>query len=90
MTDASPDYLLNILDAETAKKVWSHLRGIRIYFPKCKSEHDEIRTLYKQMTTTRADRIRRLSELYEMSESQIRKVTKENKSLFEDTDNEEN
>ena len=84
MIDATPDYLLNILDETTAKKVWAHLRGVRIYFPKCKSVHDEIRALYKNMKNNRADAVKRLAALYEMSESQIRRITKEQGELFEE------
>ena len=83
MIDATPDYLLNILDEATFKKVWSHLRGVRIYFPKCKSVHDEIKELYKGMKIERADAVKRLASLYEMSESQIRRITKEQGGLFE-------
>ena len=84
MIDATPEYLLNVLDADTAKKVWRHLRGVRIYFPKCKSTHDDIRTLYSQMGTDRATSIKRLSELFDLSIDQIRRITKEQRSLFEE------
>ena len=84
MTDVSPVYLLNIIDEETAKKVWRHLRGVRIYFPKCKSVHNEIRELYKNMKVEKADAVKRLASLYEMSESQIRRIVREQGGLFEE------
>lgn len=84
MIEATPEYLLNVLDDATFKKVWSHLRGVRIYFPKCKSKHDEIRELYKSMKADRACAVKRLAELYEMSESQIRRITKKQGELFEE------
>lgn len=82
MIDASPEYLLNILDKETAIKVWRHLQGMRIYFPKCKSKHDEIRTLYNSMNIERSESIRRIAQLFEMSEDQIRRITKTQGELF--------
>ena len=86
MTDATPEHLLMILDNETAKKVWSHLRGFRIYFPKCKSKHDEINTLYNNLIRgiPRAGAVKRLSKMFEMSETQIRRITKKQGVLFEE------
>jgi len=82
MIDVSPDYLLSKLDVDTAKEVWRHMRGMRIYFPICKSKHDEIRTLYNSMSTERSERIKRIAQLYEMSEDQIRRITKTQGELF--------
>lgn len=82
MIDVSPDYLLSELDVETAKKVWRRMRGMRIYFPICKSKHDEIRALYNSMSIGRSERIKRIAELYEMSEDQIRRITKTQGELF--------
>ncbi len=76
MTDVTPEYLLNILDADTARRVWNHLRGVRIYFPKCRSRDDEIRTIYAQMSTARAERIKRLSELQGYNK-EVQKVLEE-------------
>ena len=82
--EASPEYLLNMLDKETAKKVWKQLQGMRIYFPKCKSRNDEINTLYNQMKIPRSERIKRLAELFEISDDQIRRITKKQGELFEE------
>jgi len=82
--EASPEYLLNMLDEETARKVWKHLQGMRIYFPKCKSRNDEINTLYQGMKIPRSERIKRLSDLFEISQDQIRRITKKQGALFEE------
>jgi len=83
IVDVPPAYLLNILDAQTAKKVWRELSGCRLYFPKCKCEHDEIRTIYHQMgDIKRVEKIKRLSDMFEKSEEQIRRVTSIQKGLF--------
>ena len=42
MIDVTPEYLLNILDKETAIKVMTHLEGMKIYFPKNLIKHDTI------------------------------------------------
>ncbi len=86
MIDMSAGSLLMVLDEDTAKKVWSAFRGCRIYFPKCKSEHDEIQSLYNKMmegSTTRPEAITRLSQLFGKDERQIRRITKAQGGLFE-------
>ena len=84
MIDVPPVYLLDIVDIETAKKIWRRMRGMRVYFPICKSRDDEINTLYNEMQLSRSERIKRLAELFEMSEDQIRRITKKQGDLFEE------
>lgn len=84
MIDVTPEYMLGYLDVETLRKVWRGMRGTRVYFPVCKSKHDEIRALYNSMQTDRADAVRQLAALYEMSESQIRRIVREQGGLFEE------
>jgi len=87
MNDVTPEYLLNVVDEETALKIWENLEGMRIYFSKNTPRHYNIRKDYKTMRnnyTTRPEAIKRLSYKYELSQSQIRKITKEeNKKLFD-------
>jgi len=87
MTDVTPEYLLNAVDEETALKIWENLEGMRIYFSKNTPKHYKIRKDYKLMInryTTRPEAIKQLCSKYELSESQIRKIIKEeNKKLFD-------
>ena len=78
MIEASPEYLLNVVDEETAFKIWEQLEGIRIYFPKNLVKHSHIIEDYKQLIKNyyqRHEAIKELSYKYEMSQSQIRRVT---------------
>jgi len=84
MIEATPEYLLNVLDKETALKVWRSLRGVRIYFPKCKSEHDEIRELFKNMTSDKPESVKTLMYVFDKSESQIRNIIRQQGGLFEE------
>jgi len=87
MVDVTPDYLLNIVDKETAQKIWESLEGMRIYFPKCKTNHNKIQEDYESMQkrfTTKANAIRLLSSKYEMSETQIRRIIGTKKKILFD------
>ena len=84
MIDVTPEYMLNFMDIESLRKVWRGMRGTRVYFPVCKSVHEEIREIYKLMRTERADAVKQLAALYEMSESQIRRIVREQGELFEE------
>jgi len=78
MIDITPEYLLNIVDEATAFKIWEQLEGMRVYFPSKFMQHHHIREDYKQMIERyyqRAEAIKELSYKYEMSQSQIRRVT---------------
>jgi Mor family transcriptional regulator len=79
MIEASPEYLLNVVDEETAIKIWDSLAGMRIYFKSTTPQHYKINNDYKLMMsryTSRANAVKQLMSKYEMSESQIRNITK--------------
>ena len=77
MTDVTPEYLLNVVDEDTALKIWQHLEGMRMYFPKTAIRHYKIKQDYKKMINnciTNAEAIRQLSIKYDMSQSQTRRI----------------
>ncbi len=85
MIDVTPEYLLNILDKETAIKVMTHLEGMKIYFPKNLIKHDTIIKDFQYMKKQRHvkhEAIKELSYKYEMSESQIRRIVAKKISIF--------
>lgn len=84
MIDVTPEYMLNFIDIDSLRKLWRGMRGTRVYFPVCKSVHEEIRELYNAMQTERVDAVKQLAALYEMSESQIRRIIKQQGGLFEE------
>jgi hypothetical protein len=89
MTDIDAKSLLLVLDKETAKKVWYTFKGCRITFPKCECEQDEIASMYRNMVksgTRKPDAIKRLAEVFEFSERNIRRIIKKEVELFADTD----
>ena len=78
MIDVTPEYLLNIVDEETAFKIWEQLEGIRIYFLKNLVKHSHLIEDYKQLIKNyykRAEAVKELEYNYEMSNSQIRRIT---------------
>jgi len=78
MIDVTPEYLLNIVDEETAFKIWEQLEGMRIYFPSKLVLHHHIKEDYKQLIKKyyqRHEAIRELEYRYELSNSQIRRIT---------------
>ena len=77
MIEATPEYLLNIVDEATAFKIWESLEGMRIYFPKGTIKHHNIKQDFKLLIDKhylKLEAIKELSYCYEMSESQIRRV----------------
>ncbi len=91
MIEANESYIVDELSelGVSNEQIRGFLRkfsGWRIYIRKKKSEYDEIRTLYAQITGSgvqRSDAIRKLSEIFEKSESRIREITREQEILFE-------
>jgi len=86
MVDVTPEYLLNIVDEETAIKIWEQLEGMRIYFPKNIVKHNNIKRDYKIMMGKyypKAEAIKELSCKYELSADQIRRITKKECEVFE-------
>lgn len=78
MSDVTPEYLLNIVDEVTAFKIWEQLEGMRIYFPKNLVKHSHIKEDYKQLIKKHYQRHEAIKELeyrYELSNSQIRRIT---------------
>ena len=87
MIEATPEYLLNIVDEDTAFKIWEQLEGLRIYFPNKFIKHYNIKKDYKQMAEGHTDKssiIRQLSYKYELSTKQIKRIiSKEDKKPFD-------
>ena len=86
MIEATPEYLLNIVDEDTAFKIWKHLEGMRVYFPQNFIKHYHIKEDYNQMMQRKANKInaiRQLNYKYELSTKQIRRIiSKEDKEPF--------
>ena len=77
MIDAAPEYLLNIVDEQTAFKIWEQLEGMRVYFPKNIIKHQNIKRDFKLLIDkfySKLEAIKELSYRYEMSESQIKRI----------------
>ena len=47
--EATPEYLLNVVDEETALKIWNCFQGMRIYFSKTTIRNYHIVKDYKVM-----------------------------------------
>ena len=86
ITDVGIVSLLDILDEEGIRKLCRHFKGCRIYFPKVKSEHDEIRKLYEHMIKNGNEKtaIKRLSIIFDKSEKQIKRVIRYKRGLFDE------
>jgi len=84
IVDITPEYLIPVIGVELTKKLMQQFRGCRIYMPKCKSEHDEIKNIFNSMTGTHSQKIKQLSQMYDKSESQIRNIVKKQGVLFEE------
>lgn len=82
--DLTPEYLIPIIGVKLTKRVMQECRGCRIYMPKCKSEHDEIKNMFNSMTCEHSQKIKQLSQMYDKSESQIRNIVKKQGELFEE------
>ena len=77
MIEATPEYLLNIVDEKIAFKIWEQLEGMRIYFPKGIVKHHNIKKEFKLLIDkyySKIEAIKELSYRYEMSNSQIRRI----------------
>ncbi len=75
------------IEDKKIKKLIERFEGWRIYIRKKRGEYERIRDMYKQMTNMglkRAEAVKRLSSLYEKSESRIRVITAERKGLFDE------
>jgi Mor family transcriptional regulator len=85
IVDATPEYLLNVVDEETAIKIWESLGGLRIYFKSNTLKHYKIKKDFEEMKkrlATNADAITQLSYKYELTKDQIRKILRKDKLLF--------
>ena len=82
--DITPEYLIPVIGVELTKKLMQQFRGCRVYIPKCASEHIAIQEDYKQMNCTNPQKIKKLSQIYEKSESQIRNIVKKKSVLFDE------
>ena len=77
--EATPEYLLNVVDEDTALKIWNCLQGMRIYFSKATIRNYHIIKDYNAMINkyyARSEAIKELSCKYEISTYQIRRITK--------------
>ena len=87
MIEATPEYLLNVVDEETALKIWNYFQGMRIYFSKNSIRDYYIVKDYKVLIDKyyrRAEAIKELSCKYEISTDQIRRIVKREKmEMFE-------
>ncbi len=91
MIDANEFYVVERLkeleiDPEKIRRFIETFEGWRIYFRKKQNEYERIREVYRQMRAqgvSRADVVRKLSEIFEKSESRIRYITAEQGSIFE-------
>ena len=87
MIEATPEYLLNVVDEETAITIWKSLAGMRIYFKATTHKHHKIKTDYKILLdryTSKANAVKQLMYKYEMSESQVRNIIRsDDKILFD-------
>jgi len=75
------------LSEKQIKEFLKRFAGWRIYFRKKQNEYEEIRVIYKQMIKagmSRSDAINELSVIFNKSKSRIRKITKEQKGLFDE------
>lgn len=84
MIDVTPECFVDIVGEENAIKIMRALKGCRIYIPKCRTIHDEIKQDYKSLTSDHRKKIKILSEAYEISEQQIRKILRDQKGLFDE------
>jgi len=84
IVDITPEYLIPVIGVDMTKELLKQFKGCRIYLPKCKSEHDEIKNIFNSMTASHPQKIKQLSEMYEKSESQIRNIVKKQGVLFEE------
>ena len=86
MIDITPEYLLNVVDEETALKICESLEGMRIYIPKNFTKYRRIIKDYISMKEkhffNNVDAINELSYKYELSSSQIRKIIKKDIPQF--------
>jgi len=83
MIDITPDSLIDIVGEKNTIKIMRALKGCRMYIPKCRTIHDEIRQDYNHLTSNHTQRVKILASSYEMSESQIRKILRKQGELFE-------
>ena len=74
MIDATPEYLLNVVDEKTTYRIWESMEGMRVYFPKHVVRDNFIIRDYNEMTNTRIEAIKELSYKYEISTAQIRRI----------------
>jgi len=84
IVDITPEYLIPIIGVKLTKELMQKFKGCRIYLPKCKSEHDEIKNIFNSMTCEHSQKIKQLSRMYDKSESQIRNIVKKQGVLFEE------
>ena len=92
MIEANEFYVINELKEiglkeNQIKEFLKRFAGWRIYFRKKQNEYEEIRVIYKQMIKagiSRSDAINELSVIFNKSKSRIRKITKEQKGLFDE------
>ncbi len=87
MIEATPEYLLNVVDEETALKIWNYFQGMRIYFSKNSIRDYYIVKDYKVLIDKYyriSEAIKELSCKYEISKDQIRRIIKrEKREMFE-------
>jgi len=92
MIEANEFYVINELreiglKENQIKEFLKRFAGWRIYFRKKQNEYEEIRTLYKQMRKagmSKSEAVKKLSLIFNKSESRIRIITKEQKGLFDE------
>ena len=85
MIDATPEYLLNVVDEETARKIWNHLAGMRIYFPEKTIKHEMIKKDFEalqKMQYKPQDAVQELSCKYNISKCQLWRIINKEGELF--------
>jgi uncharacterized protein YggU (UPF0235/DUF167 family) len=79
MQDVNYTYIEMVVNKETAIKLATFLKGLRVSFPKTEIEHKEIKREYKellQMGASNRSIIKQLATKFNKSESTIYRIVK--------------